>query len=114
MDLNRFSIVNRQRCEAPDGFNHKLTDWSLSDWMTAIAGEAGEAANVVKKLNRVRDGIAGNSETEAELRAKLARELADVFIYLDLTFQRLGLDPSAVIAEVFNRKSEQIGSPLRA
>lgn len=109
MDLNEFSRRNRKRCESPTGFNHQLGDWSLSDWMTALTGEVGEAANVVKKLNRVRDGIAGNRETEGELRAKLARELADVFVYLDLTFQRLGLNLGDVVTEVFDAKSEQIG-----
>lgn len=76
-------------------------------------GELGEAANVAKKLNRVRDGIPGNKETECQLRAKLARELADTFIYLDLIFQRLGLDLSSTVREVFNAKSEQIGSPIK-
>lgn len=113
MDLNEFSRKNRERCESPSGFNHQLTDWSLSDWMTALLGELGEAANVAKKLNRVRDGIRGNKETEAQLREKLGRELADTFVYLDLTFQRLGLDLSEVVAAVFNAKSEQIGSPVR-
>ena len=113
MDLNAFSRKNRERCESRNGFNHKLTDWSLSDWMTAIMGEIGEAANVVKKLNRIRDGIPGNKETEDELRTKLARELADTFIYLDLTFQRLGLNLGEVVADVFNAKSGQIGSSIR-
>jgi hypothetical protein len=36
-----------------------------------------------------------------------------VFVYLDLTFQRLGMDLGATVAEVFNAKSEKIGSPLR-
>lgn len=88
MDLGEFSRKNRERCESPTGFNHKLTDWSASDWMTAVMGELGEAANIVKKLNRVRDGIRGNQETEAELLAKLGNELADTVVYLDLLFQR--------------------------
>lgn len=113
MELERFSRVNRERCESPDGFNHKLDSWSLSDWFTAILGELGEAANVAKKLNRVRDGIPGNKETEGELRAKLARELADTFIYLDLLSQSAGVDLPAAVVEVFNAKSEQIGSPIR-
>lgn len=113
MILEEFSQKNRQRCESPDGFNHQLADWSLSDWMTAITGELGEAANVVKKLNRVRDGIPGNRETPDELRDKLVRELADVFIYLDLMFQRVGVNAGLVIAKVFNEKSEQIGSSIR-
>jgi NTP pyrophosphatase (non-canonical NTP hydrolase) len=113
MDLQRFSEINRQRCEAADGFKHKLMDWSLSDWMTATMGELGEAANVVKKLNRVRDGVRGNRETETELRAKLARELADVVVYLDLTFQRLGLDMGETVQKVFNDKSDQIGCKIK-
>jgi hypothetical protein len=40
-DARRFSHVNRQRCE--EGFKHQLSDWSLSDWMTATVGELGEA-----------------------------------------------------------------------
>lgn len=113
MILEHFSRTNRERCESPDGFNHKLDSWSLSDWFTATFGELGEAANVAKKLNRVRDGIPGNKESEAELRVKLGRELADTFIYLDLLAQSAGIDlPSAVI-ETFNAKSEQIGCPIR-
>ena len=113
MDLKTFSQKNRERCEAKDGFNHKLESWSLSDWMVALAGELGEAANVAKKLNRVRDGVPGNKETEVELREKLGCELADTFIYLDLVFQSLGLDFGATVAKVFNKKSEQIGCPIR-
>ncbi len=56
----RFAAVNRHRSESPKGFNSPLGAWSLSDWMTATLGELGEAANVVKKLNRHRDGMPGN------------------------------------------------------
>jgi NTP pyrophosphatase (non-canonical NTP hydrolase) len=113
MNLKDFDAVNRERCESPSGFNHKLDSWSLSDWFTATLGELGEAANVAKKLNRVRDGIPGNKETELELREKLGRELADTFIYLSLLAQAAGLDLSEVVPEVFNAKSKQIGSPIR-
>ena len=91
MIFELFSEVNRRRCESEKGFNHKLASWSLSDWMTATMGELGEAANVVKKLNRIRDGISGNNETADELRAQLGRELADTFIYLNLTMQAAGM-----------------------
>jgi NTP pyrophosphatase (non-canonical NTP hydrolase) len=113
MNIREFSKTNRERCESPDGFNHGLASWSLSDWFTALLGELGEAANIAKKLNRVRDGIPGNKEAADELRTKLARELADTFIYLDLTAQAAGIDLPAVVVEVFNAKSEQIGSPIR-
>jgi NTP pyrophosphatase (non-canonical NTP hydrolase) len=150
MDLNTFSVNNRERCESPQGFNHQLTDWSLSDWMTALTGEVGEAANIVKKLNRIRDNIAGNPTVricpkcktvwrhdhirilkcscgndisgmpsvpdptlEPKLKTELAKELADVYIYLDLFFQRLGISLPDTVAEVFNAKSEQVGSSIK-
>lgn len=112
LDLAAFSKINRQRCESPDGFNHKLDSWSLSDWFTAVLGELGEAANVAKKLNRVRDGIPGNKEGTQELLAKLARELADTFIYLDLLAQAAGVDLPSTVVEVFNAKSKEIGSSI--
>lgn len=113
MNLDEFSKKNRERCESPDGFGHALDSWSLSDWFTATLGELGEAANVAKKLNRVRDGIPGNKETAEELRAKLGSELADTFIYLNLLAQAAGVNLSEAVAKTFNAKSEQIGSPIR-
>lgn len=109
MDMNAFSAVNRARCEAPNGFNHDLHSWSLSDWMTATMGELGEAANIVKKLNRYRDGINGNLQTEEQLRGMLRREIGDVFVYLDLMAQAAGFRLSDAVEEVFNRKSVEIG-----
>lgn len=113
MDLEAFSVTNRRRCIDPNGFNHHLSDWSLSDWFTAVMGELGEAANIAKKLNRVRDGIPGNTETEAELRAKLRDELADTFIYLDLLAQSAGIQLSQAVPHKFNRTSDKIGSTFK-
>jgi NTP pyrophosphatase (non-canonical NTP hydrolase) len=84
VNLEQFSKENLARCEAPNGFTHKINSWSTSDWMTACIGELGEAANIVKKLNRVRDGIPHNSETPEQLQSMLADEVADTVIYLDL------------------------------
>lgn len=113
LTFRRFSAANIVRCQSPLGFNHKLNSWSTSDWMTATLGELGEAANLVKKLNRVRDGIPGNSETEAELRSSLRDEIADVFIYLDLMAQSLGFYLEDAVREKFDRTSEKIGSEIR-
>ena len=76
-------------------------------------GELGEAANVAKKLNRVRDGIPGNEETPDQLREELQNELADTFIYLDLLAQSVGVDLSEAVPRVFDAKSEKIGYPQR-
>lgn len=92
-----------------------LGEWSLSDWFTATTGELGEAANVAKKLNRIRDGIVGNtcSDSEASLRAHLADEIADVAIYLDLLAASEGIDLASAIASKFNRTSDKVGFPER-
>lgn len=109
MDMGLFSKSNRDRCEAENGFNHKLNSWSLSDWFTACLGELGEAANVAKKLNRIRDDIPGNKENEQALRQKLKHELADTFIYLDLLTQAAGIDLDDAVQAAFNQKSGDIG-----
>lgn len=103
--------ANVQRCEKwhPGG----LSEWSLSDWFTATLGELGEAANVAKKLNRVRDGMVGNSESEAELRTMLADEIADVAIYLDILAASEGVDLASAIVSKFNRTSIKVGFPDR-
>lgn len=74
--------VNLARCL--EGFNHPLAAWSYPDWVVAVAGEFGESLNVLKKLNRERDGIPGNDRGKPELVSMLADEIADTAIYLDL------------------------------
>lgn len=91
-----------------------MQGWSLSDWMTATVGELGEAANKIKKLNRIRLGMVGNkSATEAQLRTDLAEELADTAIYLDLLAQACGVDLGTEIIAKFNKTSKELGFPER-
>jgi NTP pyrophosphatase (non-canonical NTP hydrolase) len=79
----------------------------------ATFGELGEAANVGKKLNRVRDGIPGNDESVDQLRAKLRAELADTLIYLDLLAQSEGIDLMEALIETFDAKSAKLGYPKK-
>lgn len=109
LTFRQFANANVRRCTSPSGFNHKLSDWSASDWMVATMGELGEAANVLKKLNRCRDGINGNKETRAQLVAKLRQEIGDVFVYLDLFARSQGFSIEEAAREVFNTKSREIG-----
>ncbi len=96
------------------------TKWSVADWSNALAGEVGEICNAVKKLRRVEDGIANlNVESGRQLDtreaavAKVAEELADTFIYLDLLAQHLGIDLPDAIVQKFNIVSERYGFPER-
>lgn len=114
MKFKLFSAINRARCESPSGFDHSIESWTSSDWMVAVLGELGEAANVVKKLNRLRDGIPGNKleETKEFLHAKLRKEIADTLSYLDLFAQSVDVDLMEATIDKFNEVSERIGYPL--
>lgn len=111
MTFDELRQANLSRCARwhPRG----LDEWSLSDWGVAAGGEMGEALNVVKKLNRERDGIAGNTVSVDELRGDLADEIADVVIYLDIMAASEGIDLAAAIARKFNKTSEKVGFPER-
>lgn len=108
-DMTALSARNLKRCESPQGFNHPIGSWDLSDWFLATMGELGEAANIAKKLNRIRDGIKGNKETEQELRDKLRKEIGDAFMYLDLLATSQGFNVFDAGVEVFEAKSKEIG-----
>ena len=109
-DLRNANVTRCARWH-PGGVN----DWSLSRWGIATAGELGEACNVVKKLNRHRDGLAGNAaeETETRLLAHLGEELADTVHYLVLFAEAAGIDLELAIIAKFNRVSEKHGFPDR-
>lgn len=93
---------------------HSLSDWSVMEWAAAMCGEAGEAANVAKKIKRIETGIAKNkAEIGADLVPQLAEECADVFIYLDLLCASRGIDLQAAIVAKFNSVSEKYGFPQR-
>jgi len=91
-----------------------LRPWTTAEWSNAMCGEAGEAANVAKKLLRVDLGVSSpNNEERDILRAKLKKELADVLIYCDLVAANEGIDLAEAVIEVFNQISEREGLPHR-
>lgn len=93
-----------------------LSQWSLLEWAGAMAGEAGEACNVAKKIRRL-DLALPNKESGLDssnihaLRFKLAQECADTIIYAMLTMSALDIDAETVIKGVFNKKSIEYGFP---
>lgn len=82
------------------------SDWSLNDWMTAVTGELGEAANVLKKVRR-------GDLTLEEARPKLTQEFADVVIYLDILAAQASIDLGEAVIKTFNEKSVKVGSRVR-
>ena len=117
LSLAELSTTNLARCARW----HKggITDWSPERWLTATTGELGEAANALKKLFRVEDGIANINEPGRHLDdrtkaiAAIGEELADTLIYLELLAQSLGIDLAAEVIEKFNKTSGKYGFPER-
>lgn len=85
----------------PDG-----SDWSLTDWMTAVAGEVGEAANIIKKIRR------GDFSLE-EAKEPLSEELADAVCYIAILAFRADIDLGKAIIRKFNAVSAKVGSQIR-
>jgi len=85
----------------PPGF-----DWSIADWVQAVTGELGEFANLAKKVRR------GDLTLDAA-RPDLAKELADVVIYLDILAHRCGVDLGEATVAKWDEVSERIGVELR-
>ena len=101
--------ANVERCVRwhPEG----IKSWSPADWLTAVTGELGELASLIKMRNRERDGLPGNKFSPT--KKQIADELADVLIYLDLLAEVLDVDLAAAAISKFNEVSERVGFPDR-
>lgn len=83
-------------------------EWDAARVMTLahrgneLAGEVGEACNVIKKLERTRLGVRGKPATVADL----ADELADVIICTFLTANHAGIDLAVAVVRKFNETSD--------
>src|SRR5579859_5920089 len=69
-------------------------DWILTDWTNAIAGEAGEACNIAKKVRR-------GDFTLDEAKFKLLKEIADVMCYCSIFCSILEVDIEHVVNDKF-------------
>jgi NTP pyrophosphatase (non-canonical NTP hydrolase) len=74
-----------------------------SYWGCALAGEVGEACNLIKKMER--DNL--------EIKDNLKEELADIFIYTELLAQYFGIDLEKEILkklEVIEKRRKDSGA----
>jgi NTP pyrophosphatase (non-canonical NTP hydrolase) len=111
LTFEQLRMASKARAEAWHG---SLNHWSVMQWACAAAGEMGEACNVAKKMQRILDGIAKRKEellpdSLLQQREKLAIEIADTIIYLDLLAARENIDLSEAIRLKFNKVSEEFG-----
>lgn len=110
--IKKLQAISTARCNRwhPGG----ISDWSLSDWGVALGGEVGEAQNIIKKLNRVRNRIINEDDPpEGELKKDLAEELADILCYLVLVAECENIDLESAVIAKFNKVSQRQGFPER-
>ena len=116
LGVRHFQLTNANRAMRWHG---TIDNWSGLEWAGAMCGEAGEAANVAKKLRRLELGLEGNQYSErqiqerGELITQLGVECADAFAYLVLLCSRYGVDLEMHAIQKFNKVSEQMGFPER-
>ena len=104
----------------------KVNDERSEEWMndepldenealTEFIGEVGEAANILKKLNRISRGVRGKKDGEGfiELQGKLADEFGDMQITLDRWASVCGFDLASVTIQKFNKTSVKNGFDQR-
>lgn len=117
MHIHDVQLLNRVRADRWHGGD--MCGWSGLEWAGALCGEAGEAANVAKKLRRIETGAEGNEYSErpgkdrAALITALAGECADTFLYLCLLASRYDIDLEYAVCSKFNSKSVEMGFPER-
>lgn len=126
--------ANSRRCEAA---YHPVGAWSMTDWLTAVAGEVGELvkelepypsayylgltvskstgylANAIKNMRRKEtEGWSAHRIKEHSKQA-IADEAADVAIYLDLLCYRFGIDLGEAVRRKFNEVSDRTGTDIK-
>lgn len=115
LDFDKLREVNWKRARE---FFNDTDQWSILERCGEMTGEAGEAANVAKKIKRgwkMKDGVKSpyTQEDINELFEDLADELADVIITADLCAAQNNIDLGARVIKKFNEKSEKWGCEHR-
>jgi NTP pyrophosphatase (non-canonical NTP hydrolase) len=78
-------------------------EFSLEYLGCALAGEVGEACNIIKKLVRAQLTPKGTRATDEQL----ASELADCIIYIDLIARKKNINLSEAVISKFNLVSKK-------
>jgi len=112
--MNNFLQRLRKQSQSRADEWHRDQKWNIMEWGCAMAGEAGEACNVAKKIRRTEQGISKRKEENLQnslevLHEKLAEEIADTIIYLDMMAAHIGIDLEECVTKKFNKVSEEFG-----
>lgn len=101
--LRRLREANKERLPY---FGHlNVRSWNCTDWATAVGGEVGELLNFVKKFRR--------GDADRDYITDIAKEMADVIIYLDFLAQWFGIDLEKAVIHKFNETSDKKNCPIK-
>lgn len=98
--LETLRILNPKRCKA---FGHSVFEKPITFWSTAVAGEVGELCNFIKKQER------GDVVDDIDI----AKEAADIVIYLDLLCTHKNIDLCKAVRQKFNEVSDRVNSDIK-
>lgn len=99
--LELLAVLNPVRCQA---WNYTVYDKSPLSWACKAAGEAGELCQAVAYFEDGKPGV--TKET-------IAKEAADVIVYIDLLCARYGIDLCEAIKSKFDEVSDIVGSSVK-
>ena len=112
LTFDQLRKANVKRCV--EGFGRELDHWNLAEWSCALAGEAGEACNIAKKLLRKQSESEATAKQDDRVTVQdYARELADIVVYADLIAASIGVDLGETVRAKFNEVSERIDSDIK-
>lgn len=101
LTLSEFRTKNVERCEK--GF-FPLFSKNGTHYGNALAGETGEACNIIRKLAENRPNV------DIE---DLADELADIITYVDLVGAYYSIDLETALRNKFNKVSDKVNSNIK-
>lgn len=97
-----------------DPDSHGSIDWFTNQlmimyWTGCLSGEAGELGNAAKKYLRSVLGWGGKKLTRKEFQEVAELEIGDIFIYLVLTCEVLGLDMEEAVTKTLEKNFNRFG-----
>ncbi len=99
LDFKELRLANQDRQEEWDPTNAITIEYRGNE----LAGEVGEACNVIKKMARERLGLRGTRATKEQL----AEELGDIIICCDLIAMQFDINLAKATIDKFNATSEK-------
>lgn len=104
-------VLCRERAGAT--LHYRYDEFSLIGMAVSAAADCGKLQDIVKKLNRERDGLAGNRQTPFELWGALADRIGLLGNKLDRLAAIANLDLFTCVRDKFNVVSCRMGLPER-